>query len=75
MGAEKDNVSLNTTTICHVQVFYIQRANCKFRPNCLILMFKTHRVPLKLHTHLLTEIAKSLIIVACFPNPKCRVSI
>jgi hypothetical protein len=62
-------------TICHAQVFYIQRANCKFRPNYLILMYNTHRVPLKLHTHLLTKIAESLIKVTCFPNLKCHVSI
>jgi hypothetical protein len=47
----------------------LTKAHPKFTPNSLIL------IPSQLHTFPLTEIAKSLIKVACFPNPKCHVLI
>jgi hypothetical protein len=59
----------HTRTICHAHVFYIQKSNYMFRRNYFIL------IPSELHTFPLVEIAKSLIEVACFPNPKCHVLI
>jgi len=70
MGAEKDNVSLNylpCPCILHT------RANCKFRPNCLILML-THIEFHQSSTHSYWKF-ESLIKVTCFRNPKCQFSI